>query len=350
MQQVLEQFSETIRKAAAEHAHLRIRGSGAKDFYGLALIGDVLETRAYSGIVEYEPTELVLTARAGTPLKEVESVLAGSGQMLAFEPPHFGPDATLGGAIASGFSGPRRAAAGSTRDFVLGVRVLNGSGEDLRFGGQVMKNVAGYDLSRLLTGSFGTLGLLLEASLKVLPLPEEERTLCFELDEATAIDRINRWAAKPLPISASCHVDGMLYLRLSGASTAVAAAQTRLGGDSVADGQAFWQSVREQTHPFFAASPTLWRLSVKSTTAPLGQGPQLLEWNGSLRWVAANLDPAIAFDAAERAGGHATLFRGGDKRLGIQRLPAAMVAIHKKLKRALDPEGILCRGRIHADF
>lgn len=350
MQQVVEQFSETIRKAAAERAHLRIRGSGAKDFYGLALIGDVLDTRAYSGIVDYEPTELVLTARAGTPLKEVESVLAASGQMLAFEPPHFGPDATLGGAIASGFSGPRRAAAGSTRDFVLGVRVLNGIGEDLRFGGQVMKNVAGYDLSRLLTGSFGTLGLLLEASLKVLPLPEEERTLCFELDEATAIDRVNRWAAKPLPLSASCHVDGKLYLRLSGASTAVAAAQSKLGGDNVADSQAFWQSVREQSHQLFAASPTLWRFSVKSTTAPLGQGPQLIEWNGSLRWVAANLDPAIAFDAAERAGGHATLFRGGDKRLGIQRLPAAMVAIHKKLKRALDPEGILCPGRIHADF
>lgn len=350
MLEVIQQFSETIRKAAAERAHLRIRGSGSKDFYGLALIGDVLDTRAYSGIVEYEPTELVLTARAGTPLKEVESVLAGSGQMLAFEPPHFGPDATLGGAIASGFSGPRRAAAGSTRDFVLGLRILNGIGEDLRFGGQVMKNVAGYDLSRLLTGSFGTLGLLLEASLKVLPLPEEERTLRFELDEAAAIDRINRWAAKPLPVSASCHVDGALYLRLSGASTAVAAAQTKLGGDSVADGRAFWRSVREQTHPFFATSPSLWRFSVRSTAAPLGQGPQLLEWNGSLRWVAADLDPAIAFDAAERAGGHATLFRGSDKRLGIQRLPAAMVAIHKKLKRALDPEGILCPGRIHADF
>lgn len=350
MQEAIEQFSETIRKAVAERAHLRIRGSGTKDFYGLALIGDVLDPRAYRGIVDYEPTELVLTARAGTPLKEVEAVLAESGQMLAFEPPHFGPDATLGGAIASGFSGPRRAAAGSSRDFVLGVRVLNGIGEDLRFGGQVMKNVAGYDLSRLLTGSFGTLGLLLEASLKVLPLPEEERTLRFELDEATAIDRINRWAAKPLPLSASCHVDGQLYLRLSGASTAVAAAQARLGGDNVADGQAFWQSVREQSHPFFATSPTLWRFSVKSTTAPIGQGPQLLEWNGSLRWVAANLDPVIAFDAAERAGGHATLFRGGDKRLGIQRLPAAMVAIHRKLKRALDPEGILCPGRIHADF
>lgn len=350
MQSMTEQFSETIRKAAAERTHLRIRGSGARDFYGLALIGDVLDTRAHSGIVDYEPTELVLTARAGTPLKQIESALAARGQMLAFEPPHFGPDATLGGAIASGFSGPRRAAAGSARDFVLGVRILNGLGEDLRFGGQVMKNVAGYDLSRLLTGSFGTLGLLLEVSLKVLPLPEEERTLRFEMDEAAAIDRINRWAAKPLPISASCHVDGTLYLRLSGALAAVAAAQGKLGGDAVPDGRAFWQSVREQTHPFFSLSDALWRFSIKSTAAPLGQGPQLIEWNGGLRWVAANLDPAIAFDAAGRAGGHATLFRGGDKRLGIQRLPAALVAIHKKLKRALDPEGILGPGRIHADF
>jgi len=350
MQEVIQQFSETIRKAAAEHTHVRIRGSGAKDFYGLALIGDVLDTRPCSGILEYEPTELVLTARAGTPLREVEAALAKNGQMLPFEPPHFGTAATLGGSVACGFSGPRRAAAGSARDFVLGVRMLNGRGEDLHFGGKVMKNVAGYDLSRLMTGSFGTLGLITEVSLKVLPVPEHERTVRLEMDEATALGQMNRWAGKPLPLSASCHVDGALYLRLSGAGSAVEAAHKKIGGEPVADGATFWQSIREQTHPFFAGAAALWRLSIKPTTAPLGLGPQMIEWNGGLRWFSANISPSLAFETAQRAGGHATLFRGGDKRLGIQRLPANLLAIHKKLKRVFVPEGILSPGRIHADF
>lgn len=350
MQEILQQFSETIRKAAAERAQLRLRGGGSKDFYGLALIGDVLDTRAYTGIVEYEPTEMVVTARAGTPLREVEAALALGGQMLAFEPPYFSADATLGGSVAAGFSGPRRAYAGAARDFVLGVRMLNGLGEDLRFGGQVMKNVAGYDVSRLLAGSFGTLGLITEVSLKVLPLPEEERTLRFELDESRALDVINRWAAQPLPLSASCHADGVLHVRLSGAAPAVASAATRLGGETVAAGAAFWKSIRDQSHAFFANAPALWRFSIKSTSAPLNLGPQLHEWNGSLRWVAAPLEAAQAHTAAERAGGHATLFRGSDKRHGIQKLPAGMLAVHKKLKRAFDPQGILGPGRIHADF
>jgi glycolate oxidase FAD binding subunit len=350
MQEVIRQFSDTIRKAAAEQTQLRIRGSGSKDFYGLVLIGDVLDTRVVTGIVDYEPTELVITARAGTPLREVEKALAEKGQMLAFEPPHFGPEATFGGCIASGFSGPRRAAMGSARDFVLGVRMVNGLGEDLRFGGQVMKNVAGYDLSRLLTGSFGTLGLIAEVSAKVLPLPPEERTLRFALDEAAAIEAMNKWAAKPLSLSASCYVDSALYVRLSGATAAVLASQKKLGGDVVQDDAAFWQSIREQTHPLFSGTPALWRFSIRSTAAPLGLGQQLIEWNGGLRWIAADLDPSMAFDAAHKAGGHATLFRGGNKRHGIQQFSPGLLAIHKKLKRAFDPHGILGPGRIHADF
>jgi glycolate oxidase FAD binding subunit len=350
MQEVIQQFSETIRKAAAEQTLLRIRGSGSKDFYGLALIGDVIDTLALTGIVDYEPTELVMTARAGTPLSEIEKALAAGGQMLAFEPPYFGQNATLGGCIAAGFSGPRRAGAGSARDFVLGVRIVNGLGEDLRFGGQVMKNVAGYDVSRLLTGSFGTLGLITEVSLKVLPIPEEERTLRFALDEAAAIELMNKWAAKPLSLSATCHVDDALYVRLSGASAAVAASHKKLGGDIVEDGVAFWQSVREQTHSLFAGAPALWRFSIKSTTAPLGLGKQMIEWNGSLRWIAADLDPSKAFDIANKSGGHATLFRGGNNRNGIQQFSPGLLAVHKKLKRAFDPHGILGPGRIHADF
>ncbi len=350
MQDVVQQFSETIRKAAAEHNLLRIRGSGSKDFYGLALIGDVLDTRPLTGIIDYEPTELVITARAGTPLREVEKALAYKGQMLAFEPPHFGPDATLGGCIASGFSGPRRAASGSARDFVLGVRMLNGLGEDLRFGGQVMKNVAGYDLSRLMTGSFGTLGLITEVSLKVLPVPEEHRTMRFALDETAAIETMNKWAAKPLPLSATCFVDGALYVRLSGASAAVNAAQQKLGGETLDKDDDFWQSVREQSHSLFRSSSALWRFSLRSTAGALGVGPQMIEWNGSQRWVAADIDPAKAFDLAHRLNGHATLFRDGNKRNGIQRFAPGLLAVHKKLKRAFDPHGILGPGRIHADF
>ncbi|MEO8156485.1 MAG: glycolate oxidase subunit GlcE [Betaproteobacteria bacterium] len=350
MQEVIEQFSETIRKAAAERTQLRIRGSGSKDFYGLVLMGDVLDTRALTGIVDYETSELVVTARAGTPLRDIEAALAQGGQMLPFEPPHFGAGATLGGCVASGFSGPRRAAAGSVRDFVLGVRIVNGTGENLRFGGQVMKNVAGYDLSRVLTGSFGTLGLITEVSLKVLPIPPQDRTLRFDLGEAAAIESMNKWAARPLTLSATCYVDGALYVRLSGASAAVAASHSKLGGEVVENDAAFWQSIREQTHAFFANAPALWRFSIKSTAAPLGLGSQMIEWNGSLRWVAADLDPSAAFDIAHRAGGHATLFRGGNKRHGIQQLAPGLLAVHKKLKRAFDPQGILGPGRIHADF
>ena len=350
MQHVIQQFSETIRKAAAEKIQLRIRGSGSKDFYGLALIGDTFDTRACTGIVSYEPSELVMTARTGTPLRDVERALSQRGQMLAYEPPHFGPDATFGGSIASGFSGPRRAAAGSARDFVLGVRMVNGLGEDLRFGGQVMKNVAGYDVSRLLTGSFGTLGLLTEISVKVLPLPREERTLRFELDEATAISTMNKWAAQPLSISATSYLDGSLYVRLSGAAAAVGASQKKLGGEPIADDAAFWMSIREQTHPVISNAPALWRFSIKPTSSALGLGRQVIEWNGALRWIVADLDPAIAFKLAEKAGGHASVFRSGNKRHGIQQLSSGLLAVHKKLKRAFDPHGIFGPGRIHADI
>ena len=350
MQEIIQQFSETIRKAVSEQTQLRIRGSGSKDFYGLALIGDLLDTRPLTGIIDYEPTELVMTARAGTPLREVETALAQRGQMLGFEPPYFGPDATLGGCIACGFSGPRRAAMGSARDFLLGVRIVNGLGEDLRFGGQVMKNVAGYDVSRLMAGSFGTLGLITEVSLKVLPVPEQERTLRLAMDQAQAIATVNKWAGQPLSVSATCHVDAALYVRLSGAAAAVAASANRIGGDTVEDGSLFWQSIREQQHAFFEQSPVLWRFSIKPSAAAIGHGAQMIEWNGALRWIAADIDPNVAFASAHEAGGHATLFRNGNRRHGIQRFSPGLLAVHKKLKRAFDPHGILGPGRIHADF
>lgn len=352
MQHLIDQLAQTIRDAGARKQLLRIRGGGSKDFYGGELRGEVLDTRAYTGIVDYEPTELVITARAGTPLREIEDAMRTQGQMLAFEPPYFGEGATLGGCVAAGLSGPRRPYAGSVRDLVLGIRMLDGAGRDLRFGGQVMKNVAGYDVSRLMTGSLGTLGVLLEVSLKALPLPRAEVTLRREHDAAAAIALMNAWAGTPLPITATCHVGGQLDVRLSGAEPAVRAARHKLGGEEVADAVKLWQDVRDHTLAYFRSDCALWRVSLKSTEQPLAvQAPQLIEWSGALRWLAANLDAAQVRELATRAGGHATLFRGGDKRVGVMHpLTPALHAMHRRLKATFDPHGILNPGRMYPEF
>jgi glycolate oxidase FAD binding subunit len=350
--QEIEQFRDRILTAAATGQSLRIRGGGTKDWYGQALAGDILDTRGFSGIVDYEPTELVITARCGTPLAEIEAVLAERNQMLAFEPPHFGEGATFGGAIAAGLSGPRRATSGAVRDFVLGAVMMDGKGEVLTFGGQVMKNVAGYDVSRLLAGSMGTLGLMLQHSVKVLPRAVSEATLRFELSEIDAIRRLNEWGGQPLPVSASCWHDGALTVRLSGAKAAVDAAVREFGGEAVADGTAFWAGLREQAHPFFAGADSVWRLSVPSTTgAIILKGGQLIEWGGSQRWLKAYSDVATAQNirsAVTAVGGHATLFRGGDKSVGVfQPLAPAIAKIHERLKAAFDPSNVFNPGRMY---
>jgi len=346
---MIDQLAETIRAAGAQRRPLRLRGSGSKDFYAHSLEGEVLDVRAHAGIVEYERTELVITAKAGTPLREIEAALAQGGQMLACEAPHFGPDATLGGCVAAGFSGPRRVQAGSVRDFVLGTKIMTAAGEVQSFGGQVMKNVAGFDVARLMAGSFGTLGVLLEVSLKVLPLPDEEVTLRFDMDEASAIASMNRWAGQPLPISATCHVDGTLYVRLSGSSLGLDAARRKIGGDELPDAAAFWESVREQRLPAFQGT-TLWRLSLESTTAPLNlPGKQVIEWNGALRWIAGDVPNEAVFAAARKAGGHATRFRGALP-APLMQLDPGTLALHRKLKAALDPQGIFGPQRLHPDF
>ena len=351
MQAVIEQFAGRIRAAATEKRPLRLRGGGSKDFYGQALEGEVLDTRAYAGIIAYEPTELVITARCGTLLADLEAALRAKGQQLTFEPPHFGPGATVGGMVAAGLSGPRRQAAGAVRDFVLGVRMLDGRGDDLCFGGQVMKNVAGFDVSRLMVGSLGTLGAILEVSLKVLPLPAVEITLRLAKTAAEAIALVNEWAGQPLPVSGTAWTGGNLLVRLSGATAAVEAVAKKLGGERIAPEQAqnFWHGIREQTDPFFNIGQPLWRLSLKSTTPPLNlPGAQLIEWGGALRWLATDADAQTVRAAAAFGGGHATLFRGSDKSAGVfQPLPPALLTIHRKLKRAFDPAGIFNPGRLY---
>jgi glycolate oxidase FAD binding subunit len=357
---VIAGWQERIRAAAAAKTPLVIRGGGTKDFYGRAARGEVLDATACAGIVDYDPTELVITARGGTPLVAVEQAMRERGQMLAFEPPHFGAGATLGGCVAAGLSGPRRPYTGAVRDFVLGVRILDGRGDDIAFGGRVMKNVAGFDVARLMTGALGTLGVLVEVSLKCLPLPKADATIAFECGAADAIRRANEWGGRPLPLSATCWHDGRLAVRLSGAVPAVEAAVAKLGGERMPAGDAattFWASVREQTHPFFgpaASGRPLWRLSVRST-APHADlpGAQLLEWGGALRWLAAGdgADPAAIRAWAAAHGGHATIFRGTDGQAGVfQPLPPALLEIHRRLKANFDPAGILNPGRMYPEL
>jgi glycolate oxidase FAD binding subunit len=358
---VLNQLTERVRAANATGAALRIRGGGTKDFYGHRPSGELVDMRAYSGVVSYEPSELVVTARAGTPLAELEALLAAQGQCLPFEPPHFGPGATVGGMVASGLNGPARSSVGAVRDYVLGVQLLNGKAEVLTFGGQVMKNVAGYDVSRLMAGSLGTLAVILEVSLKVLPVPPAECTLAFAMGESAALQQLNRWGGLPLPINASCwqSIDGQgqLFVRLRGAVAAVAAAQKTMGGSLVAaaEATALWHSLREQTAPFFAlqAGQSLWRASVADTAAPLGLGDTLIEWGGAQRWLKRPADDAaVVRAAASAAQGHATLFRTAaptDNAVPVfTPLPGPLARIQHNLKTQFDPAGILNPGRMLA--
>lgn len=347
----LDAIVQAVTAAHDKRTALRIRGAGSKDFYGGMLSGELLDIANYRGIIAYEPTELYITAKSGTSLIEIETTLAAQGQMLAFEPPRF-PGSTVGGCVAAGLSGPRRPHAGAVRDFVLGTKLVDGTGQVLNFGGQVMKNVAGYDVSRLLAGSLGTLGVLAEVTLKVLPRPVLERTLTFSMDEREAISRLNHWAGLPLPLSASFWHEGQLWLRLSGAGTAVDAATRKLGGAEVSDGGSFWASVREQTHPALAGE-ILWRLALPSSAGDPGlSGLRAIEWGGALRWYAGEQEAVRG--AAARLGGHAVLYRAPEslrcREGAFAPLSPAMLALHRRLKKSFDPKGILNPGRLYAEF
>ena len=390
MQALLNDFSDRIRQASSAGTPLRIRGGGSKDFYGQSLVGEVLDTTAYQGVLSYEPSELVITVRAGTPLAEVEAMLAQKGQCLAFEPPHFtqswgapsssseGVGATVGGMVAAGLAGPARASVGTVRDFVLGARLINGKGEHLTYGGQVMKNVAGYDVSRLLAGSMGQLGLITEVSLKVLPVAPGEATLmCAGVSQSQALELLNRWGGQPLPLNASAWVhdtsaqvaQDVLFVRLRGAVAAVDTAVTKMGADAQALGAQVtrmdnaqaehdWQASGEHTLPFFTQSPSeddcLWRMSLPQT-APVLDLPyaNYIEWHGAQRWLWAPASAAQRLrDAARQAGGHVTLFKtsaahgDADKSVGVfTPLDAVHQRIQSELKKQFDPANIFCRGR-----
>ena len=349
-------LTEQVRSAAATRRTLAIRGGGTKSFLGRDTRAEgestPLEVGGHVGILNYQPEELVITARAGTSLQAIEVALAERGQQLPFEPPHFGPGATLGGTIACGLSGPARPYAGAARDLVLGARVLTGRAEVLRFGGEVMKNVAGYDVSRLMTGAYGTLGVMLDLSLKVLPIPAVTRTRVQSCGESDAIGLMNRWAARPLPITATCWDGERLWVRLAGAEQGVSAAAIAIGGDPMEaeSADSFWtQKIREQGHGFFGGGMPLWRLSVPSATPALGlTGKQLIEWGGSERWLRSDAPPERIRGAVSAVGGHATLFRGGDRTGQVfHPLPEVLMGLHRQLKAAFDPEGILNPGRLY---
>jgi glycolate oxidase FAD binding subunit len=351
MDTALRTLQERVRAAAVQRSPLAIRAGGSKDFYGNAASGEVFDPREYSGIIDYEPTELVVTVRSGTRLAELEKTLAAERQMLPFEPPHFGAAATVGGAVASGLSGPRRAAAGAVRDFVLGASLLDGRAQVLSFGGRVMKNVAGYDASRMLAGSLGTLGLILDVSLKLLPVPVAEQTLHFDVDETDAIRLVNEWGGQPLPISATAWVDGRLAVRLSGAAAGVRAAVAKLGGAAV-EGAALWTELREHTHVFFQpdGEATLWRLAVPPTTPPLGLGPTQSSGAaasagyGRLRRQPRCGNAPRRSAATRRASAAATALRRSS------RSHRQIAAIHRRLKTEFDPAGIFNPGRLYAEL
>ena len=373
------EWLDRVRAAVAAKTPLRLRGGGSKDFYGEAPQGELLDTRTWCGITDYAPTELVITARCGTPLAELEAALAEKGQCLAFEPPHFAGGATLGGMVAAGLSGPARASVGPLRDYVLGLRLINGRAEHLRFGGQVMKNVAGYDLSRLMVGALGTLGLITEVSLKVMPRAPLQATLMARgIGQQASLDLLNRWGGQPLPLNASCWVhdagQDCLFVRLSGAAAAVHAATPRmlaelqgLGAQALlmdnAQAAPDWQACRDQTLPFFtppSAAPELclWRLSLPQT-APALDLPyaQLIEWHGGLRWLWAPLsaqEPLRQLSA--ELGGNATLFIANDAYSTgasspfcavFQPLDPVQAQIHQRLKAEFDPSGIFNPGRLY---
>ncbi|MGZ8094670.1 MAG: glycolate oxidase subunit GlcE [Methylosarcina sp.] len=345
-------LQQAVESALASKTPLMIVGGGSKAFYGRETTGKILSVNEHRGVVNYHPSELIVTARAGTLLSELQESLAEQGQMLAFEPPCYGGAATLGGTVACGFSGPRRPFTGSVRDFVLGCKIINGKAEILSFGGEVIKNVAGYDISRLMAGALGTLGVLLEISLKVLPLPAAELTCCFELGAADALAKMTDLAARPLPVSGLSYDGRILYVRLSGAERAVKAVADKIGGDAVRDGPEYWRKLNEQRHEFFETDQNLWRLCLPSAHNPLAlEGDWYYDWGGGLRWLKSEESAARVFSAAANARGHAVLFKGKDRTGEVfQPLTGKLQQLNANIKKAFDPAGLFNPQRMYREW
>lgn len=342
---LIEQINEAIRNKCA----VRIRGGDSKSFVGHLRTAQPVDTRKHRGIVSYDPTELVVTARAGTTVTELNTVLEAAGQMLPSEAPTFGGAATVGGMVASGLSGPRRPWSGSVRDFVLGCRVITGRGKYLRFGGEVMKNVAGYDVSRLFAGSFGGLGLIADISLKVLPKPRATLSLAREMPLENVMPKLLDWKRQGVPIAGACYVHDTLHVRLEGGEGSVKAARERVGGWE--ENHDFWRALREFDLPFFADRRPLWRISLPSVAPHIDlPGSSILDWGGAQRWLKSDASSSEIREIAHRHGGYATCFTPSATGEPFQPLSAPLLAIHQQLKKQLDPHGIFNPGRMYADL
>jgi len=344
-------LQQQLKQACENKTPLRIEAGNSKSFYGNPVKGDVINIRPHQGILSYEPSELVIKAKAGTSLADIEAELAQHNQQFPFEPPHFGTGATLGGTVACGLSGPARPFRGALRDHVLGCTVLTGKGDILHVGGEVMKNVAGYDVSRLMAGNLGTLGILLDISIRVAPLDEAEMTLQFDCSAAEAIQKCNAWSAQSLSLSATSYTNEKLYVRLSGSQAANLAAQAKLGGIEI-DGKTFWRELREHQLPFFKSDTPLWRLSIATNTAELPiEGEDVIEWAGAQRWVTSTESEHNIRNTVELLGGHATLFRHGENiEETFHPLGGKLKQLHLNLKQVFDPFGILNFGRMYSDI
>lgn len=354
---ISQQLQQQVQRCFKKKKALRIIGGNSKAFYGRdddrLVSAETLDVSGHHGVLSYEPTELVITARAGTPLADIEKLLADNGQMLPFEPPAFGGSATIGGTIACNLSGPRRAYAGAARDFLLGCRVINGKGEILSFGGEVMKNVAGYDVSRLMAGALGTLGVLLEVSLKVLPIAEKKSTQLFHCSPADTLEKMHAWSQTPLPITASSFHGSQLRVRIAGAADAVTAAVQTIGGETVDHAEQYWQDLKEQRLEFFDTDRPLWRISLASDIETFNAEDEssfLFEWGGALRWLKSEFSAEIIQQIAADAEGHAILFRHPEQRACFQPLTPGLLRIHNNLKQAFDPENILNPGKFYPEL
>jgi len=350
-----EQLQQQVKQAHEDKTLLNIQAGGSKYFLGTVVDAPTIDISNHSGVISYEPTELVITARAGTPLSIISSTLLEQGQWLPFEPPAFGPTATIGGTIACALAGPARPYLGGARDYILGCRILNGRGEILRFGGEVMKNVAGYDVSRLMTGAMGTLGVLLDVSLKVLPKASQDITLARSCDTAKAIEDMQRLAGLGLPVTASAYIDGVEYIRLSGSNTVTLAAAKKLDGDISNDHNGIWHQLAEQALPFFEAEHSLWRISVPPLTEQLNvEGRWLYDWAGMQRWLVSDAPATTIRQTAESAGGHATLYKAHDAvkkdTSAFHPPPAPLLTLQKRLKNEFDPQGIFNHQRLFPEF